>query len=69
MSSEITTSDIRPPVKTKIYNWVDLFVHFLASELSPERTLPLFIGETWPEETTPHIYYNCEQLTREDYFK
>jgi hypothetical protein len=66
MATEVFPSECRPPVKTKIYNWVDQFVLFLCSELSPERTLPIFIGETWSKEETPHIYYNCEQLTRKD---
>lgn len=64
MSNTVFESAVRPLVKTNIYSHVDLFVRFLQSEKSPSRELPIFVGESWPVGDEPIIYYNCEQLTR-----
>jgi hypothetical protein len=64
MIFEAFSSNTRPPVKTRIHKWVDMFVEFLMSDLSPERSLPIYIGIDRPRKLEPHIFYNCEQLTR-----
>lgn len=65
MSTTVFESSVRPPVKTNINSHADLFVRFLQSEKSPQRELPIFVGELWPVGNEPIIYYNCEQLTRD----
>jgi hypothetical protein len=66
MSADTYTSKKRRPVKTNIYKYVKEFVDFLLSDKSPERTLPIMVGALMPQQSTPHILYNCEQMTRED---
>jgi hypothetical protein len=66
MSMTEFNSEVRPLVKTMIYAAADLFIRFLLCEKSPPRDFPIFVGETWPIGEERCIFYNCEQLTRQD---
>jgi hypothetical protein len=62
-------SDVRPPVYTTIYNFVDHLIQYLLSKHSPERALPLIVADRGiPPQDSPVIYYNTEQLTRPEEF-
>jgi hypothetical protein len=60
----IFRSDERPPVYTPIPAFVDTFVQFCLSDVSPERELPVVIGHQGASLPTRAILYNCEQMSR-----
>lgn len=66
MTESVFESPERPPVRTCVASTADLFIRFLQSGRSPRRHLPVCLGETWPAGTERVIFYNCEQLTRDD---
>jgi len=66
MTESVFESPERPPVRTCIASATDLFIRFLVSSASPHRDLPVCLGEACPAGTERVIFYNCEQLTRED---
>lgn len=66
MTASVFASRDRPPVRTCIASIADLFIRFLQSDKSPRRDLPVCLGETCPAGSDPIIFFNCEQLTRDD---
>lgn len=66
MTESVFESPERPPVRTHIASTADLFLRFLQSSKSPLRELPVCLGEACPVGTERVIFYNVEQLTRED---
>jgi len=67
MTSSVFESPERPPRQdTCIASTADLFVRFLQSDESPRRDLPVCLGETFPAGADRVIFFNCEQLTRDD---
>lgn len=55
---------MRPPVLSRITKYVDHLEEYLASDASPERTLPIAMSHLYPVCAHPVILYNTEQLTR-----
>jgi hypothetical protein len=57
---------LRPPVLTWLNHSDFLVTEFLESELSPERTLPIYFNHHYKGELPEGkvLYYNVEQLTR-----
>jgi hypothetical protein len=55
---------MRPPVLSQITKYVDHLENYLASDASPERTLPIVMSHLYPVCSHPIILYNTEQLTR-----
>ncbi len=46
---------------------LDSFIHFVQSDLAPKRTIPIYLfNNSYPPcyGKSPHVLYNCEQLTR-----
>lgn len=66
MTESVFESPERPPVRTCVASTTDLFIRFLQSNKSPHRDLPVCLGATSAAGTDRIIFYNCEQLTRED---
>lgn len=59
-------STCRPDVETQINAFADHIVHFLTSDVSPPRELPVKLSFVGPVTSTwqNFIFYNTEQLTR-----
>ena len=49
------------------YKFLDSFIYFLESDISPKRDIPIYLYDctdnTFPSKKDPFILYNCEQLT------
>lgn len=46
---------------------LDSFIRFVQSDLAPKRTIPIYLfNNSYPPcyGKSPHVLYNCEQLTR-----
>jgi len=61
----------RNTVVTEVRKYLDTFVYFVESELAPQTHMPIVMGmisaQTFQEfRDVPCVYYNTEQLTRED---
>lgn len=55
---------MRPPVLSQITKYADHLEDYLASDDSPERTLPIVVSHVYPVCSHPIILYNTEQMTR-----